>query len=636
MKKERSSSTVTLRACLIGFALIPINVYLVVQMESVWGIQYPTTMTLLFNVIFCLLLLIFFNLLLKKLLPNRTLTQGELLTIYVILSMATVVSGHDTTQTLICHLGHPFWFASPENEWKELFFRYIPRWLVVDDKKILEGYYKGESTLFGIEHIKGWLSPVLWWTAFTIMMAFIMLCINVILRKRWIEREKLSYPIIQLPFEITKDGGSWKFFNNRLFLIGFAVASGIDIINGLHYLQPIVPNIKIRYEIGRYFTEKPFSAIGQTPIQFNPFAIGLGFLIPLDLSFSCWFFYLFWKAQLIMGSVIGTTALPAFPYSDMQRLGGYIAIGVVALFMSRRYFWQVFLRIIGGKSEIDDEDEPIRYRTAFAGLIISSLLLIIFFYKAGMSILAIISFFAIYFVILIAFTRIRAELGPPVLALYQIGPEVFITKVAGTRSISPRDLTMFSLLHGISRNYRSKPMPPQLEGFKLAEEANIDNRKLAFLMMASIIIGTVLCFWSFLHAAYRWGYLGTWRGEEAFSRLQKWLSYPLSPDYVSTVFIGVGFIFVIAMMALRLRFLWWPVHPIAYPLAAVWEFRFIWFPIFISWLIKYIILKYGGLRSYRRAVPFFLGLIIGEFFMGGFWGIFGLVTQTKTYAFKYW
>ena len=238
--------------------------------------------------------------------------------------------------------------------------------------------------------------------------------------------------------------------------------------------------------------------------------------------------------------------------------------------------------------------------------------------------------------ILIAFTRIRAELGPPVLALYQIGPEVFITKVAGTRSISPRDLTMFSLLHGISRNYRSKPMPPQLEGFKLAEEANIDNRKLAFLMMASIIIGTVLCFWSFLHAAYRWGYLGTWRGEEAFSRLQKWLSYPLSPDYVSTVFIGVGFIFVIAMMALRLRFLWWPVHPIAYPLAEIWEFGFIWFPLFISWAAKSIILKYGGLRSYRRAVPFFLGLIIGEFFLGGFWGIFGLVTQTKTYAFKYW
>ncbi|MFC1713535.1 DUF6785 family protein [Candidatus Poribacteria bacterium] len=636
MGKGLADPSITFRACLIGFSLVPINVYLVVQMESVWGMQYPTTMALLFNVIFCLLILIFSNLLLRKLLPGKALTQGELLTIYIILSMATVISGHDTIQTLICHLGHPFWFATPENEWKELFFRYIPRWLAVDNKKVLEGYYEGHSTFLETERIKAWLSPVLWWSAFTIIMSFIMLFVNVILRKQWIRREKLTYPIIQLPFEITKDGGSWKFLSNRLFLIGFAVASLIDIINGLNYLYPAVPFLNIRYEVGKYFTEKPLSAMGQTPVQFNPFAIGLGFLIPLDLSFSCWFFYLFWKAQLILGSAIGTTALPGFPYMDIQRLGGFIAIGIVALFMSRRYIWQVFLRAIARKSEVHDEDEPMRYRTALIGFTISSSLLITFCYMAGMSILAILSFFGIYFIVLMAFTRIRAELGPPVLAIFGTGPELLITNVIGTRSISPKDLTMFSLLHGISRNYRSKPMPDQLEAFKLAEEANIDSKKLVYVMMTSIAFGTVLCFSFFLHAGYRWGSLGIWRGEQAFSRLQTWLSYPHPPDYPSTVFAGVGFIFVIMMMALRLRFLWWPIHPIAYPLASVWEFKFIWFPIFISWAIKYIILKYGGLHSYRKAIPFFLGLVIGEFFVAGFWGIFGLLTQTKTYAFKYW
>jgi hypothetical protein len=42
----------------------------------------------------------------------------------------------------------------------------------------------------------------------------------------------------------------------------------------------------------------------------------------------------------------------------------------------------------------------------------------------------------------------------------------------------------------------------------------------------------------------------------------------------------------------------------------------LWLPIFVSWLAKVLILRYGGLRGYRRALPFFLGLILGEFFVG--------------------
>jgi len=42
----------------------------------------------------------------------------------------------------------------------------------------------------------------------------------------------------------------------------------------------------------------------------------------------------------------------------------------------------------------------------------------------------------------------------------------------------------------------------------------------------------------------------------------------------------------------------------------------LWLPIFVSWLIKVLLLRYGGLQAYRRALPFFIGLILGEFVTG--------------------
>jgi hypothetical protein len=53
----------------------------------------------------------------------------------------------------------------------------------------------------------------------------------------------------------------------------------------------------------------------------------------------------------------------------------------------------------------------------------------------------------------------------------------------------------------------------------------------------------------------------------------------------------------------------------------------------IAWFLKLMLLRYGGLRTYRAAVPLFLGLIIGECVMGSLWTIIGIALHTQTYAF---
>lgn len=146
-----------------------------------------------------------------------------------------------------------------------------------------------------------------------------------LIRKQWTEREKLSYPIIQLPLEMTAP--KTRVFRSRAMWLGFAIAGSIDLINGLRFFFPSIPEIPVRRtQIHRYFTEKPWNAIGYTTISFYPFVIGLTYFVPLDLAFSCWFFHLLSKVELVISSAIGRKALPGAPYINEQSAGAWLML----------------------------------------------------------------------------------------------------------------------------------------------------------------------------------------------------------------------------------------------------------------------------------------------------------------------
>lgn len=105
---------VSLRAILIVIAFLPINSYWIVQTEIVYYSSHPTTLSLLFNAILLIFFLAGINLLILKFVPRYAFSQQELLTIYILLSIGSAMSGHDMIQVLAPMLGHAFWFATPE------------------------------------------------------------------------------------------------------------------------------------------------------------------------------------------------------------------------------------------------------------------------------------------------------------------------------------------------------------------------------------------------------------------------------------------------------------------------------------------------------------------------------------------
>jgi len=627
--KDTGQLRVTWRSIFISLVLIPFNCYWSIQRGLIWG-GPPTTLSLFYNVIFCLFVLIVLNIGLKRLIPGLVLHQSELFIIYTLLSVATAIGGFDTIQVLIQVLGHPFWFATSENEWKELFWRHIPRWLAVDDVGVLKSYYHGDSTLYTEKYIYAWLKPVAWWTAFLTVMSFVMLCMTSIFRRQWTEREKLSYPNIQLPLEMTKEVNSG-IFSNHLLWIGFGIAGGLNMLNSLHYLMPAVPEIQLYTDISNLFTEKPWSAIGRIRLRCFPYAIGIAFFIPLDLSFSCWFFFIFWKLQRILGSMAGFHSLPGFPYAEAQSAGSYLCIGFIALWFCRRHFQRIWKSIVC-RSELDDSEEPMSYRLATTGFLLGTCLLILFAHQAGMRFGIAGAFLGIYLLLSITITRMRAEIGHPAHELYWRGPDSILVTILGPKGIGPSSLSIIALFWGFTRAQRGHVMPHQLEGFKLA--SLIDNkRRLTWSMMVSILIGALASFWILLDLSYKRGALRPRWGGETIRRLESWITTPTHTDVPATIFMGFGFIFTLLLMASKTRWFWIPFHPVGYPMGPTFSMAWLWFSFLLSWAVKWVILKHGGLGLYRRIVPFFLGLILGEFVVGGGWSLIGVLFQIPVYVF---
>jgi hypothetical protein len=592
----------------------------------------PDTLSLLYNAVFTLFLLSLFNLLLKRFFKKYALTQGELLVIYIMVSLPTVIGGFDRLQTTSEVIAHVFWFATDENEWKEIFSPYLPKWLVVTDEKALKGFYEVGSTFYVTFHIKAWLIPAITWSLFMSVLVFIILCINVILRKQWIEKEKLTYPITLIPMAMTENGGATALFAKKGFWIALAVAGGIDIINTLNIIFPTVPRLPTR-GISLSFAEKPFNAMGWTAIDFMPFSFAFGFFMPLDLNFSLWFLFLLLKVLRVFLAAFGIRSGTSYiPYAYGQVIGGLIGLGVLALWKTKHYIFDAVKGIFIRKGSYDST-EPIKYRSAFLGIILGIILLVLFLYKTGMPIWAAIVFLAIHLIISVAITRMRAELGAPFHEFVHGGADKVLISVFGSRSLGNSTLAMFIPLSGITSRQRANPMPHQLEGFKMAERAGINNKRLFFVMAASSVFGAILSFWIILHSTYKYGTNLLGFGNWAVPPVKNLIINPVAPNYPDMVAMVFAFGFTLFLSFMR-TFLWWPIHPLAYPLSLVdWGMRRMWFAFMISWVVKKTILKYGGVKLYRQAIPIFSGLLLGEFIIGGLLTIINFTLNIPVYTF---
>jgi hypothetical protein len=426
--------------------------------------------------------------------------------------------------------------------------------------------------------------------------------------------------------------------------VGFGIAASIDIVNGLNVFYPLLPKIPVAsiMNLREFFPARPWSDMGDFIVCFYPFAIGMFFFMPTDLAFSFWFFFLFFKAERLLTSHFGWQ-IPGAPFVNEQMAGGFYAIAILAIFMTRRQILRM-LRILAG-GHIKGETRWDRQEAWMAVFLIAggSAFLMYFCVRAGMTPWVSAGFLLMFFLISIAITRMRVEVGPPVHDLHSAGPNTQILNMLGMtamRKRNPVDMAMFGLLNFFNRVYRGHPMPHGMEAFRVAHMFKMGNFRYFLAMGIAVFAGTFFSFWALLWMFYKYGctaemVAADWFGWEIWGRVNQWFTAPQPYRLDSTVAMVVGLLFCLGLSALRLNLPWCPFHPVGFALAGTWSMDRFWLCVLVAWTAKVIVLRFGGADAYRRVVPFFVGLILGDFLLGAFWNLYGIVFECHVYRFWY-
>ena len=641
----RQASGLTPRALILGVLLTVLVDFWIHWAELIMGGRQGHTALAntsipfgAFSVMFALTGL---NILCRAILPTLAMSAAEVLVVYVMMTTSTVLSSSGQLQFIVPTVAAAWHYATPENGWAGSFQQYVPHWLAQTNPAVLHGFYAGHTTL----PLAGWLPQIAAWGGFMLALAAASLCVVSILRQQWVDRERLTFPTVALPLAVVDPEAP--LLRKPIFWMGAAGPFLISCMNTVALNIPSVPllNLRANTDIGQMMTAPPWNAIGYTPISFYPFVVGIAYLIPVDVTFSCWFFFIVTRVERVVGAALnlGTGAAgvnqATFPALGHQGAGAFLALTLVSLWLSRGYLKEVWAKALGRRASIDDSQEPLTYRSALIGLALAIIALVGFCTAAGMNPLVALVVIVLGLIYMVAATRIRAETGNAWLFGPDVDVSTLMTRTFGTSLLGAHDLTILAFLRPAIANsdLRCMTMPHQMDAFKMAQEIGMPRRPLVFAIAVSTTIGL---FASFLIALTLWHGFGAeggtepWRtaqGRVPFDNLVDVLRNRTGPDFTGITALIIGFVITTALMVLRTQFIWWPLHPVGYAIANTATMTATWLPFFLAWLFKSVALRYGGAGFYRKSVPFFLGLIAGDILGGGFFDALGAVTGINVY-----
>lgn len=603
----------------------------------IWGTQIgsitppPGPLIILFFLVFFInpLLLRFFK---------KEISRNHLLFLYALLLLVAVLPSCQFAQWLPSVVTGPFYFGTPENKWLPL-TQHIPSWWTPLDKEKIKWFYEG---LPPGEHIPWaeWARPFFAFAPMVICFYFTMFCLSFILRKHWIENEKLTFPLVQLPLEITSQARN--IFKDRLFWIGTAVPIAVHFINGLSYRFPFIPSVHLRgIQVGTYFTTRPWNAINPFFIDVHFCLIGFAFLASIDVPFSIWFFFILYKLTCVVGSAIGWTPGwedrslrgVSFPYVEAQEVGSMLALVGMGLWGTRRYLKEIWDMAF---SKAKGDPEAPLYRFSFLGGVIGFLGMFIWGIFSGMSPWLSFTIFFLSILFALGVNRLMAEGGVNFLWAAQVGPNYLVFALEGGRILRIREWLVLLALPYFIWNFKGPVGPQSFESFKIAQEAKLPLKQFFYLFPIAMVLAMGIAYFYVIYLVHTKGggvslcdYRFVHVGQRPFMELVSVTDHPEKIVPARVMMIAFSFFFTIFLFSMRWRFLWWRFHPIGYVTSTIWATNYMWFSLLLGSFFNFAIMKIGGLKLYRRARLFFLGFIMGDFLMLGFWLLIDAFVGTR-------
>jgi len=617
-----------------------------------------------------LILLLVINPLLRVLHQRWAFKRSETLTIYISCLFSTLVPGHGSATLVLTQIIGAFYYATRENKWLEFLRPHLKPWLTpaltgplhsgafngAYNRNVIEDWYVGLRPGAAAIPWSAWLLPLLAWGSLIFATYLMLGCLGVMLRAQWAEHEALSFPLLRLPLQLTEDMermpgrfSSFRlhpssFFRNPLMWMGFALAVFIELMNGLNQYFPAVPPVPLEIPTGPLFTEAPWNQIGMLSIVVNPIAVGISYLLASEVGFSLWFFFWFFKLQLITAYYLGfpPAMLPAAigvtggtkVFAIYQVIGAYLVYAGLLLWTARAHLGHVVARAFHFYTHrappgAQEKSEALSYPAAFWGFVLSLLFMIVWSLAAGMSWYVALWLWTAYLVMALGLTRLVAEGGilfasqgwtplGPVAQILGSGPGTWLLPA----SIVPAAFVQAALC----TDNRCLLLPGFIHAFKLARDHQINAKALWKLITTCLLISLVTTMWMRVRLGYTSGGLqlhNKWVTEGG-AQLPVTTLMTLAQGindftWLNALWLGLGGILTCGLMLARSRFLWFPLHPLGLLMSLSYPMSRLWFSILLGWGCKTLIMRFGGSDTYRKMMPAFLGMVVGEVVMIVFW-----------------
>ncbi|MCM8804499.1 MAG: hypothetical protein NC833_04540 [Candidatus Omnitrophica bacterium] len=583
--------------------------------------------------IFVFFILVFLvNTILKRINKKIAFLPGELLVIYSMMLVSSSVTEMGFGSQILPIISAPTYYSTPENQWDQLIIPYIKKFLIVTDEKAVKYFYEGLPKGMSIPW-KVWILPLLFWLPFIFTLYFVMICIASILRKQWVERERLVYPLTVLPREMVEEGKGLlpKFFKNPLMWFGFFIAFIVGTTVALNFYFPVFPKIQLVKGIPIFRRTLSLTFRVSFPV------IGFVYFVNLDVAFSLWFFNLLFK--IIKGifnisGIVSTENVGIYGCSG-EAIFAHLGMGAMimmvgySLFLWRHHLKDVFNGAIGKK--VDDSDEILSYKTSFWGIVFGSLFMIGWLIISGMNWYIALLFLIFAFIIWITLTRIVCEGGIPTLVATTIASSQIVS-MFGSKNLNPFTILALALTYIYAADLRTFPLSSSSMSLKIIEKSESKRRVFFWAIFLALVVNIIATLILQLKLAYKYGgiNLTNWYfvgGPQApYKYSVDIIKNPTTSNKIGWICRTIGFFTMGILIFARQNLLWWPLHPIGFLVGPVWLMDQLWFSIFIVWLIKKLILKYGGVKIYDKFKYFFLGLPLGLYTCAGIWFIIDLFT----------
>jgi hypothetical protein len=619
--------------------------------------------------IFFFLIVLLINAPLRRWMPGRALSGGELAVALGMVLVGCALPSVGLMRYLPGHLVAPFAHASETHDHARLLRQLdLPNWMWPDfsaEDPVGRGMEPVVRDFFGRVYMEDptlwtriaavpwekWLVPAVSWGIFFAALFGAVVLLSVIFRRQWVENERLAFPLAQVYLSLLeppeKDRALNRMLRSRLFWIGMGAVFFLHGTKGLSvYFPKHVPEIPLSFNFMGLFSEEPWVyadwAFKQSRIYFT--IIGIMFFVSARVAFSMWFFFLAMQAAKMWSGMMQTTITAGMERDQM--FGALLVLGVTVLFIARGHLAVVARQMFRGPQTGEPRGRYLPYSVAGWGLLVCMAVLAGWLVVAGASLAGALVIVGLLLLVYVVLARIVAETG----LLYVLLPVQFnrlwlygSDLSGGTIGTTLRSYFFGQYFFGMLLHDTREASPVfATHALRVADEhayPGVTDWRRAFPFVVTLFATMMLAFvvsgasTLFIHYNYAStldqaqetpvGAGGAYNMPRtiALSGTQQYVpprTGPVEPhSRVGQMTFGAGLTGLLSVM--NLRFAAWPLHPVGYLLANTWGIRHIWFSIFLGWMMKSVITRYGGATLFVMCRPLFLGLIFGEAAAIAFW-----------------